>query len=344
MAFTEFDTGLLPREQRFDWWRQAVGQGVAPTHISSDFAPDFVGSVGSLDLGRLQLTRMSFPALRSQRTPELIRRADPETYELTLILGGSMGVSQGRHTTRLAAGDITLWTSSRPYSGEAVSGPATGTSRALILHLPRALVPLPEARVGALLAHGLPARAGLGKVLADFLGSSMAEAAVLDERSRARLGDTGLDLAAGFLAHRLDAQEFLPPEARHELLLARIDIFVRDNLADPALTPGAIAARHHISVRLLHQLFRRRKETVAASIRRQRLEGCYADLADPRLRRLSVQDIGARWGLGNGAALSRMFRAAYGIAPGERRRSMHSVHRMSALPANDRTTHHAPQW
>lgn len=74
---------------------------------------------------------------------------------------------------------------------------------------------------------------------------------MLDGRSRARLGDTGLDLAAGFLAHRLDAQELLPPEARHELLPARIDVFVRDNLADPALTPGAIAARHHISVRLL---------------------------------------------------------------------------------------------
>ncbi|MFC8075191.1 helix-turn-helix domain-containing protein [Streptomyces sp. NPDC057307] len=354
MAFTEFDTGLLPREQRFDWWREVVGQGVAPTRITSDFASDFVGSVSALDLGRLQLTRISFPALRSERTADLIRRADPETYELTLILGGLMGISQGRQTSRLAAGDIAMWSSSRPYSGQAMSGPVTsgpvmggrvtgertaggrtaggrvtggrtaggpviGASEALILHLPRALVPLPEARIDRLLAHGLSARAGIGRVLAGFLGSLMGEAAVLDERSRARLGETGLDLAAGFLAHRLDAQEHLAPEARHESLLRRIDVFIRDNLADPALTPGAIAARHHISVRLLHQLFRQREETVAASIRRRRLEGCYADLAEPRLRGLSVQDIGARWGLGNGAAFGRMFRGVYGITPGERR-------------------------
>ncbi|MFJ2214362.1 helix-turn-helix domain-containing protein [Streptomyces sp. NPDC101062] len=335
MAYTEFDTVLLPKEQRFDWWRELVGQGVAPTSLTSDFASDFVGSVGSLDLGRFQLTKISFPALRSERTAELIRRADPETYELTLVLGGLMGVSQGRHTTRLGAGDITLWTSSRPYSGQAMSGPLIGASRALILHLPRVLMPLPEAKIDRLLAYGLPARSGVGKVLADFLGSLVREAAALDEQSRARLGETGLDLAAAFLAHHLGAQEDVPPETRHELLLARIDMFIRENLADPALTPGAVAARHHISVRLLHQLFRQRRETVAASIRQQRLEGCYTDLAEPRLRKLPIRDIGARWGLRNGAAFSRMFRAAYGITPGERRRATHAADTMSAFPVHN---------
>ncbi|WP_328908420.1 helix-turn-helix domain-containing protein [Streptomyces sp. NBC_00234] len=328
MAFTEFDTVHLPQEQRFEWWRDAVWQGVEPTWITSDFAADFVASVGSLDLGRLQLTQITFPALRSERTAELIRRSDPEVYELTLILEGVMGFSQERHTTRLHAGDITLWTSSRPYRGEAAGGPTSGVSRALILHVPRALVPLPEARIARVLAHGLPTHDGMGRVLADFLGSLLAEAPALDERSRVRLGDTVLGLATGFLAHRLDAEECLAPETRHELLLARIDVFVRDNLADPALAPGVIAARHHISVRLLHQLFRLRQETVAASIRRQRLENCAADLAEPRLRTLPVHDIAARWGLENAASFSRTFRSFHGTTPGEYRRR--------ALDAKDR--------
>ncbi|MFJ4767591.1 hypothetical protein ACIP88_00540 [Streptomyces uncialis] len=108
MAFTEFDTARLPQEQRFDWWREVVSQGVAPARITSEAACDFTGSVGTLGLGRVQLTTMSFPALRSDRTPEFIRRADPETYELTLILGGEMGFAQGRDGTRLSAGDITI--------------------------------------------------------------------------------------------------------------------------------------------------------------------------------------------------------------------------------------------
>ncbi|MEU0692087.1 helix-turn-helix domain-containing protein [Streptomyces uncialis] len=320
MAFTEFDTARLPQEQRFDWWREVVSQGVAPARITSEAASDFTGSVGTLGLGRVRLTTMSFPALRSERTAEFIRRADPETYELTLILGGEMGFAQGRDDTRLSAGDITIWSSSRPYIGQSMSGPAIGAARAIILHLPRALVPLPEAKVDRLLAHGLSARSGMGRVLAQYLGSLVREGPALDEWSGRRLGETGLDLAAGFLARQLDAQEYLPPDARHATLLARIEVFIADNLADPGLTPAAIAARHHISVRLLHQLFRRRPETVAASIRRRRLERCHADLAEPRWRDVPVRDIGARWGLTDAGAFGRSFRAVYGLTPGEHRR------------------------
>ncbi|WP_327180589.1 helix-turn-helix domain-containing protein [Streptomyces sp. NBC_01334] len=321
MAFTEFDTAELPAEYRFDWWREVVARGVAPTRITTDHAADFAGSAGLLDLGRLQFTTMSFPGLRSERTAGLIRRADPETYELALILAGAMRVGQGRNETRLFAGDFAMWTSSRPYSGQAESGPAIGDSRAIILHLPRALVPLPAAKVDRLLAVGIPARSGTGRVLAQFLGSVVQEAPVLDATERERLGGTSLDLATGFLAHHLDAQEYLPPEARHEMLLARVDRFVLDNLSDTRLTPRAIAAQHHISVRLLHQLFRGRDDTVAATIRRLRLERCRADLADPRLRALPVQDIGARWGLVNAATFSRLFRTTYGVTPGEYQRA-----------------------
>ncbi|QCX74198.1 DNA-binding transcriptional activator FeaR [Streptomyces sp. YIM 121038] len=51
--------------------------------------------------------------------------------------------------------------------------------------------------------------------------------------------------------------------ARTRMLLARVDTFIDDNLADPALTPPAVAARHHVSVRTLHTLFRARERTVA---------------------------------------------------------------------------------
>ncbi|MFD9359716.1 helix-turn-helix domain-containing protein [Streptomyces sp. NPDC060031] len=332
MAFTEFDTAELPAEYRFDWWREVVARGVAPTRITSDHAADFAGSAGSLDLGRLQITTMSFPGLRSERTAGLIRRSDPETYELTLILAGAMVVGQGRNETRLRAGDFAMWTSSRPYNGHAESGPVIGDSRAIILHLPRALVPLPEAKIDRLLAVGIPTRSGTGRVLAQFLGSVVHEAPVLDATERERLGGTSLDLTTGFLAHHLDAQEYLPPEARHAMLLARVDRFLRDNLSDTRLTPRAVAAQHHISVRLLHHLFRGRDESVAATIRRLRLERCRADLADPRLRAMPVQDIGARWGLVNAATFNRLFRTTFGVTPGEYQRASRMK---AALFAND---------
>ncbi|MEV7439076.1 helix-turn-helix domain-containing protein [Streptomyces griseoviridis] len=320
MTFMEFDTVGLPREQRFDWWCEVVGAGVAPTRITSDEASDFTGSIGSLGMGRIQLTTMAFPTVQSERTAQLVRRGDPETYELTLVLGGSMEVSQRRNEARLSAGDFAVWTSSRPYRGRAVSGPGVGSARAIILHLPREMLPVPEARMDRLLACAVSGRTGMGRVLADHLTSVAREASALDPLDSPRLGLASLDLAAGLFAAQADALDRLPPETRHQVLLARIDLFVQDHLGDLQLGPGAIAAHHHISVRLLHRLFRDRGETVSTMIRRRRLERCHADLADPRLLAVPVHAIGARWGMGAPDRFSRAFRAAYGLPPGEHRR------------------------
>ncbi|MFF0746932.1 helix-turn-helix domain-containing protein [Streptomyces sp. NPDC004111] len=320
MAYSEIDTTSLPPEDRFAWWHEVVGRGVAPVRVATEHADDFVGRAGFVPLGAVHLTTMSFPSLSSERPAQLVRRSDPETYELALILDGSMHVAQERCETQLSAGDFAMWTSSRPYAGRAVSGPA-GASRAVMLHLPQSLVPLPQARVRPLLARGLSARSGMGRILAQYLESLVQQAPALDEEASRRLGATSLDLAVGFLAQHAGTQERLPPETRHQVLLAAIDTFIEDRLADPRLSPGMIAARHHISVRLLHQLFRGRPETVSARIRRRRLERCREDLTAPGLRALPVHAIGARWGMGTPAGFSRAFRAAYGISPGEHRRT-----------------------
>ncbi|MGW2599954.1 AraC-like ligand-binding domain-containing protein [Streptomyces klenkii] len=80
-----------------------VGQGVAPIRITTEHAADFVGRAGFLPLGSVQLTTMSFPSLSSDRPAHLVRRSDPQTYELTLILGGAMRVAQEHGETRLPA-------------------------------------------------------------------------------------------------------------------------------------------------------------------------------------------------------------------------------------------------
>ncbi|MGW6970084.1 cupin domain-containing protein [Streptomyces sp. NPDC054952] len=181
MAYTELDTTSLPPEDRFAWWREVVGQGVAPVRVATDHAADFVGRAGFIPLGAVHLTTMSFPSLSSERPAHLVRRSDPETYELTLILGGAMHIAQERSETRLHAGDFAMWTSSRPYNGQALSGPDVGASRAVMLHLPQGLVPLPQAKLRPLLARGLSARSGMGRILAQYLESLVQQAPALDE-------------------------------------------------------------------------------------------------------------------------------------------------------------------
>lgn len=322
MNFTVLHSACVSPEQRFDWWCELISHDVAPARITSEHSADFPASAGSLALGTVRLTTMSFPAIRSQRTPGLIRRSDPEGYELALIQDSDMWISQGRNDSRLKAGDFALWNTSLPYDGRGLSGTGSSFFRAVILYLPRAELPLPPARMDQLLARNMSARDGMGAILAGFLRNVLEQAPALAEQDAERLGTAVWELTTAFLAHRLSVYDRLPPEAKNRMLLARIDTFIEDNLADPRLSPSAIAAHHHISVRCLHYLFRQRQETVAAMIRRRRLEHCHADLTDPRLRTLPIHAVAARWGFTSAAGFSRSFHTAYGITPKEHRHTL----------------------
>ncbi|WP_221762719.1 helix-turn-helix domain-containing protein [Nonomuraea sp. WAC 01424] len=303
----------LPPGERFDWWCDLISRDVAPIRVASGHAADFRASAGAIDLDAVQLTTMSFPALSSVRTPALIRRSDPERYELALIAGSTMWISQGGNDTRMAAGDLVMWDTSRPYEGGAFDGPSP--ARAIIVHLPKSELPLPSGKVDALVAGRMPAGGGIGAILASYLKTLVREASSMSLPDVKRLGAATLDMALAFVAHRLNAQDRLSPETRDLALMARIREFVEHNLGDPGLTPHAVAQRHHISVRYLQLLFQRQGTTLTAWIRRRRLEHCRADLADPRLAGQPINVIAARWGFPRAADLSRSFRAKYGLPP-----------------------------
>jgi AraC-like DNA-binding protein len=103
---------------------------------------------------------------------------------------------------------------------------------------------------------------------------------------------------------------------RQRAFALRIQSYIVAHLHDPDLTPGVVAAAHHISVSHLHRLFQTYGVTVSAWIRQQRLERACRDLADPTVR---VNRIAEQWGFTHHAVFTRAFRAAYGIAPSEYR-------------------------
>lgn len=322
MGYTVLHSTSVPPEQRFEWWCDLISRDVAPVRIQSRHTSDFLAGAGSLDLGAVQLTTMSFPPIRSLRTPALIRHSDPEGYELALILDSEMWISQSQQESRLTTGDFALWSTSLPYEGQGLSGSGSPLLRAIVLHLPRSGLPLPSSRVDRILARPLAGRNGVSAVLAGFLQSVVEQAPSLGRPELERLGTAAWELTAAFLAHHVDAHDRLPPEARSRMLLAHVNAFIEDNLSEAGLSPASVAAHHGISVRTLHYLFRQQQQTVAATIRRRRLARCHADLGDPALRALPVHAVGARWGFADAVTFSRSFRSAYGIAPNEYRRSV----------------------
>ncbi|WP_158080333.1 helix-turn-helix domain-containing protein [Streptomyces sparsogenes] len=309
----------LPAKEQLPYWAELVSRELAPLTLSSANVAGFPARASVLSLGSVRVAAFDSPPAHLRRTWADIRRSDPGTYQLTFVSGTSLWISQRRQDSGLVLGDMVLFDVSHPFEG-AVPDQGRHT-QVVIMQLPRELLPLPPDKVHRLLAQPLSARTGMGAILARFMTTLDAYGPDCDPRELSRLGVMALDLAGACLAQHLGAYDDLPVETRQQAMLDRVNAFIDHNLSDPELRPADIAAHHHISVRSLHTLFQQQGETVAASIRRRRLERCHTDLTDPRQRRRSISAIAARWGFVRPADFSRAFRGAYGVTPRELRQA-----------------------
>jgi AraC-like DNA-binding protein len=192
---------------------------------------------------------------------------------------------------------------------------------------PRAALPLRHDELSRLTAVPMSGRDGLGAAIS-ALARHMSRRLDDDPTEGTRLATALMDLLIVALAERLDRSATLAPATHRRALLASVQAFIDQRLADPGLSPSVIAAAHHISLRYLYKLFQTQHTSVAGWIRERRLERCRRDLADPALGDRSVSAIAARWGLSDPAHFSHAFRAAYGISP--------TAYRRASNPATDR--------
>ncbi|QDY75328.1 helix-turn-helix domain-containing protein [Streptomyces qinzhouensis] len=299
---------VLPAE-RFEWWAQFMSRESVAAHYATDHLGDFPAEFGVLDLGSARLVRMAHPAFRARRPLRLIRQSDREMFHLIVAGERPLRMSQRRTESGVFNRSLLLFDTS--YAGEMeVTGEQV---RSLSIQLPKAALSLPADKVSGLVARPLSYDAGMSTVLVRFLTTLADESVGLTPPETAALERVVVDLVSATVAQHLDVYADLPVETRRQALLARIDAFVDANLRDPQLTPAVIASHHHVSLRTLHELFRERRRTVAATIRHRRLERCREALADPRHERVPVHVVGARYGFTSAASFSRAFRSAYGI-------------------------------
>ncbi|MEU0741847.1 helix-turn-helix domain-containing protein [Streptomyces sp. NPDC006134] len=320
MLVREFGTEAVPAAERWDLWHEVAVRTHLPTLLRSERRDDFRATMRLLSLPDVQISLLDFPQMETVRTPRLIRRSDPEVYQIQCLVRGEGGAAQDGHEETFRAGDLVLVDSSRPY--EARHRPAPGPVSAVIVTLPRALLPLPPSAMRRLSAVPVPLRQGLGGVLYRWLTDLAARAGEFTGADAPALARTTTDLLASVLGRCLEAEDTLDPESRRRALHLRVRDFIERRLGDPSLSPAMVAAAHGISVRHLHQVFAEEGQTPAAWIRHRRLERCRRDLADLGLRSRSIQSVAARWGFTDPATFSRAFRRAYGMTPKDYRHSL----------------------
>ncbi|WP_330172483.1 AraC family transcriptional regulator [Streptomyces sp. NBC_01498] len=307
-----FRTADVAPEDGFDMWREQMANAMAPMNMSADQPEQFAAEMSLRMLGEVGVWPTSLESMSFVRTSQLIRQSDPDRYHLTLPLSGGIGISQRGQSGFHGPWEMYVVSTSDPFDCTNKEITAVG------LDVPRRLLPLAGDKVRRLVTRRLSGREGPGALLAETLVRLGTESIGSFRPSDGpRLEPVVVDLLAATLAHHLDADGELPPETRTRSLALRIQSFIRHHLQDPELTPGTIAAAHHISLRHLHTVFRTlgHHTSPAAWIRQQRLEQARRFLIDPAHRTTPVHHIAVRCGFTDPAVFSRTFRNAFGLPP-----------------------------
>jgi len=317
-------TDTVPAADRVDFLQKITATTWVPMECRIAGHGDYRAEIRASGLGPMHVTVMDIGPITVRRTPPLISQADPDLLKLFLVCdGGTSVVVQGDQQARLSAGEFAFYDTRRPY--EVACGADGRPTRVLTFMFPPSLLPLSRDGVRRLTAVRIPATAGLGDLTSQFLLQLARNVDLYSPQEAARLSAAALEVLGTRLAHELDLGDRGTPEARRHALLTTIQAFIQQSLADADLSPGTVAAAHYISLRSLHQLFHDEGLTVAGWIRRQRLERCRRDLADPALASSSVAAIAARWGFASAGDFSRAFRAVHGLPPAAYRSSARVV-------------------
>jgi AraC-like DNA-binding protein len=273
---------------------------------------------------RLPAARMSCASLGALRIRDVvggdhvytrdavdIRRGDPETVQVGMPLGGQSILIQDGREAVLNGGDMVLYDSSRPFTLVMES-----QFHWQVFLLPQGKLRRSDHELAQVTAIPLPGTRGMSRAVSAFLRGLAAEVTGLEgSPGAAALGENAADLIATMVRSRFGRQwDVADPDA---VLIQAIEVYLRDQHADPGLDPARVAAAHGLSVRRLHALFEPTGLSVAARIREERLAAIRRDLRDPGLAHRPIGRIAAAHGLRDASAFARLFRAVEGVTPRE---------------------------
>jgi AraC-like DNA-binding protein len=262
--------------------------------------------IKSVPFGRMKLSLASLPQARVSNVARPSGRTPDHPYNIYISNRRHTVVTNNRSVT-LEPGDVTVADSAiaatmitnEPYTTIGLTVPA---------NVLRTYLPDPEMAVGVRFSG----KTGLSKIVSYML-LTMWEYAESDN-----FDEIGTELAHNLLGIlssccRMHADQ---PEAYNTSTMAkreRIKRVIKQNLHKPDLSVGELARQFGFSARYIQRLFSEEKYTVSEYIRRQRLEGCKKQLADPAWLHHSITEIAFNWGFNSSAHFARVFKAQYGV-------------------------------
>ena len=276
-------TDAVSRDQRLAYWTDMICNVYVQLEcdaVQQSGTGNFEGSIRQHTLPSLDMSVVTSGPQKVMRTPGHIAHSSDDYFLVSIQARGQGVVRQDGRDAVLSAGDFALYDSTRPY---------------------------------------------------ELLFEESFEQIVLKlpgDRLRGELRDTEALQPASALAVAHGVQSILVaglqtlPAARAPALsnltayhLARVKRLIDEQLADPMLSVGTLAAQLGVSVSHIHRVFKSEPLTPSQYIWERRLEACSRDLLEPRLAGRPVAEIAYGRGFNDAAHFSRAFRERFGCSP-----------------------------
>lgn len=296
-----------------DEFSYAVSSNFVPLRLSSDRASRFRGELKGRQLGGIEIFDTRANQHFVERNQTLAAQTPCGKYMLHLQLSG-VGVfrQDGREAT-LQRGDLAFYDSDRGYSLS-----LDDHFRNVIIVIPKDLMRLPVDATNQLTATRFSGQHEVLTLVKPFIHQLVRRIEHVPSHSEFRLARSTVDLLSTVIHAELGIdQRYGALSGHHNAQFERVLAFIDDHLSDPYLDPQQIADANFISLRTLHELFRKERQSVARWVRERRLELCKTDLADPLQRDLQISSIATRYGFVNSAHFSRLFKRSFGESPTE---------------------------
>ena len=278
-------------------FQDALAASGFPPLVNKLAGAGFRGRVATRDLGPLRLVSLDTP--ESACVGRERDASDGENLAIKVMTRGRTRIEQGRGDVELGPADLMLLDPTRTLRFE-----STAAAHVTIL-VPRRELRIRPAQIDRLIGVRIDGGRGPGALVSVLARESARSATEFREAEALRSAAAVIELIAVALEARLGDEQAAPDE----WLRNRIVGYIEARLADPDLSPLRIATAHHMSVRRLHKLFEDQPLTVAALIRRRRLERCRAELTGSGR---TVTAVAARWGFTDPTHFSKLFKATYG--------------------------------
>lgn len=305
-------TDAVARDQRLAYWTDLICKVYVQLEcdpVRPDDIGRFKGSIRQHALPGLDLSVVRTGAQKVMRTSGHIARSGDDCFIVSIQAQGRGVVRQDGRDAVLSAGDFALYDSTRPYQLL-----FDDSFEQIVLKLPRERLRSELRGTEALTATTVSGKQGAGHLLLGMIRMLQVDIDMLQPAS-------ALAVANGVQSILVAGLQTLPAARAPSLSnltayhLARVKRRIDEQLADPSLSVGSLAASLGMSASHIHRVFKSEPLTPSQYIWERRLEACSRDLLEPRLAGKPVGEIAYGRGFNDAAHFSRAFRERFGCSP-----------------------------